>query len=163
MAQADIDWCFNFRWRSYFTSGSSAAYLFLYSLFYFYTKLDITKWVPMVMYFGYMTIVSISFFCLTGRGFAVPACLAAVNAWLLMLSLAFLMRTALVIKGDMKLIIDVCLSPVLKVRPIWLCCNVVIVACSSSVLADITLCASQAQLASTPASSLCGKSTLPSK
>lgn len=31
------------RWRSYFTSGSSALYLFLYSAFYFYTKLDITK------------------------------------------------------------------------------------------------------------------------
>ena len=31
------------RWRSYFTSGSSAVYLFLYSAFYFYTKLDITK------------------------------------------------------------------------------------------------------------------------
>jgi hypothetical protein len=31
------------RWRSYFTSGSSAIYLFLYSAFYFYTKLDITK------------------------------------------------------------------------------------------------------------------------
>ncbi|KAK9811371.1 hypothetical protein WJX72_002736 [[Myrmecia] bisecta] len=53
-------------WRSYFTSGSSAAYLFLYSLFYFYTKLDITKPVPMIMYFGYMSIVSYGFFCLTG-------------------------------------------------------------------------------------------------
>ena len=31
------------RWRSFFTSGSSALYLFLYSAFYFYTKLDITK------------------------------------------------------------------------------------------------------------------------
>lgn len=31
------------RWRSFFTSGSSAVYLFLYSAFYFYTKLDITK------------------------------------------------------------------------------------------------------------------------
>lgn len=30
-------------WRAYLTSGSSALYLFLYSLFYFYTKLDITK------------------------------------------------------------------------------------------------------------------------
>lgn len=54
------------RWRAYFTSGSSAAYLFLYSLFYFYTKLDITKVVPMVMYFSYMFIVSYAFFCLTG-------------------------------------------------------------------------------------------------
>ncbi|CAL5229966.1 g13397 [Coccomyxa viridis] len=53
-------------WRSYFTSGSSAVYLFLYSAFYFYTKLDITKMVPMAMYFGYMFIVSYSFFCLTG-------------------------------------------------------------------------------------------------
>lgn len=39
-------------WRSYFTSGSSALYLFLYSMFYFYTKLDITKLVPAMMYFG---------------------------------------------------------------------------------------------------------------
>ncbi|KAK9840498.1 hypothetical protein WJX74_010676 [Apatococcus lobatus] len=53
-------------WRAYFTSGSSALYLFLYSLFYFYTKLDITKTVPMLMYFGYMAIVSYAFFCLTG-------------------------------------------------------------------------------------------------
>lgn len=54
------------RWRAYFTSGSSAAYLFLYSLFYFYTKLDITKVVPMIMYFSYMLVVSYAFFCLTG-------------------------------------------------------------------------------------------------
>lgn len=39
-------------WRAYFTSGSSALYLFAYSLFYFYTKLDITKIVPALMYFG---------------------------------------------------------------------------------------------------------------
>jgi transmembrane 9 superfamily protein 2/4 len=58
--------CFPYRWRAYFTSGSSAAYLFLYSLFYFYTKLDITKGVPMVMYFSYMFVVSYAFFCLTG-------------------------------------------------------------------------------------------------
>lgn len=54
------------RWRAYFTSGSSAAYLFLYSMFYFWTKLDITRYVPMAMYFGYMAIVSYSFFCMTG-------------------------------------------------------------------------------------------------
>ena len=39
-------------WRAYLTSGSSALYLLLYSLFYFYTKLDITKLVPALMYFG---------------------------------------------------------------------------------------------------------------
>jgi len=53
-------------WRAYLTSGSSAVYLFLYSLFYFYTKLDITKIVPAMMYFGYMTIVAVTFFALTG-------------------------------------------------------------------------------------------------
>lgn len=53
-------------WRSYFASGSSALYLFLYSGFYFYTKLDITKTVPMLMYFGYMLVISYGFFCVTG-------------------------------------------------------------------------------------------------
>ena len=48
---------YNWWWRAYFTSGSSALYLFAYSAFYFYTKLDITKFVPMVLYFGYMTMV----------------------------------------------------------------------------------------------------------
>ncbi|GBF92602.1 hypothetical protein Rsub_05216 [Raphidocelis subcapitata] len=57
---------YNWWWRAYFTSGSSAIYLFAYSAFYFYTKLDITKFVPMLLYFGYMTMVSYGFFCLTG-------------------------------------------------------------------------------------------------
>ena len=54
------------RWRAYFTSGSSALYLFLYSGFYFWTKLDITQTVPMLMYFSYMFMISYGFFCLTG-------------------------------------------------------------------------------------------------
>ena len=41
-------------WRAFFTSGSSALYMFLYSAFYFVTKLDISKTVPTVMYFVYM-------------------------------------------------------------------------------------------------------------
>lgn len=53
-------------WRSFLTSGSSALYLFVYSCFYFATKLDITKTVPAIMYFGYMTMVSLSFFFMTG-------------------------------------------------------------------------------------------------
>jgi transmembrane 9 superfamily protein 2/4 len=53
-------------WRSFFTSGASAVYLFIYSAFYFYTKLDITKTVPMLMYFGYMLVISYAFFCVTG-------------------------------------------------------------------------------------------------
>ncbi|GMP35877.1 hypothetical protein CsSME_00008173 [Camellia sinensis var. sinensis] len=53
-------------WRSYLTSGSSALYLFLYAAFYFFTKLEITKPVSGVLYFGYMLIVSYAFFVLTG-------------------------------------------------------------------------------------------------
>ncbi|CAI0376735.1 unnamed protein product [Linum tenue] len=53
-------------WRSYLTSGSSAVYLFLYATFYFFTKLEITKLVSGVLYFGYMLIASYAFFVLTG-------------------------------------------------------------------------------------------------
>lgn len=53
-------------WRSFLTSGSSALYLFLYATFYFFTKLDITKPVSGVLYFGYMFIISLAFFILTG-------------------------------------------------------------------------------------------------
>lgn len=53
-------------WRSFFTAGSSALYLFLYSVFYFYNRLDISNTIPMLMYFGYMGIISYGFFCLTG-------------------------------------------------------------------------------------------------
>ncbi|KAK6927643.1 Nonaspanin (TM9SF) [Dillenia turbinata] len=53
-------------WRSYLTSGSSALYLFLYAAFYFFEKLEITKPVSGVLYFGYMLIASYAFFVLTG-------------------------------------------------------------------------------------------------
>ncbi|KAK4404301.1 Transmembrane 9 superfamily member 9 [Sesamum angolense] len=53
-------------WRAYLTSGSSAFYLFLYAAFYFFTKLNITKPVSGILYFGYMLIGSYAFFVLTG-------------------------------------------------------------------------------------------------
>ncbi|XP_022883608.1 transmembrane 9 superfamily member 7-like [Olea europaea var. sylvestris] len=53
-------------WRAYLTAGSSALYLFLYSIFYFFTKLEITKLVSGILYFGYMLIASYAFFVLTG-------------------------------------------------------------------------------------------------
>eukprot|EP00245_Coleochaete_scutata_P018807 TRINITY_DN9964_c0_g1_i1.p1 TRINITY_DN9964_c0_g1~~TRINITY_DN9964_c0_g1_i1.p1 ORF type:complete len:638 (-),score=89.32 TRINITY_DN9964_c0_g1_i1:722-2635(-) len=53
-------------WRAYLTSGSSALYLFLYATFYFFTKLEITKLVSGILYFGHMVIISYSFFVLTG-------------------------------------------------------------------------------------------------
>jgi len=53
-------------WRSYLTSGSSALYLFLYSILYFFTKLEIIKFIPGLLFFGYMLLVSFAFFVLTG-------------------------------------------------------------------------------------------------
>jgi hypothetical protein len=60
-------------WRAFFTSGSSALYMFCYSAFYFATKLEITKLVSTLMYFGYMLILSVSFFLLTGARGCLPA------------------------------------------------------------------------------------------
>ncbi|XP_072998872.1 transmembrane 9 superfamily member 7-like [Typha latifolia] len=53
-------------WRAYLTAGSSALYLFAYAVFYFFTKLEITKFVSGILYFGYMLIGSYAFFVLTG-------------------------------------------------------------------------------------------------
>jgi len=53
-------------WRSFFTAGSSGLYLFLYSGLYFFTKLHITPFISGCLYFGYMSIVSLGFACLTG-------------------------------------------------------------------------------------------------
>ena len=49
-------------WRSFLTSGSSAGYMFAYSVFYFFTKLEITKFVSALLYFGYMSIAALGFY-----------------------------------------------------------------------------------------------------
>ena len=53
-------------WRSFLTSGSSAGYMFAYSVFYFFTKLEITKFVSALLYFGYMSIAALVFFVSPG-------------------------------------------------------------------------------------------------
>ena len=53
-------------WRAFLTSGSSAGYMFAYSIFYFYTKLEITKPVSAVLYFANMWLAALMFFLLTG-------------------------------------------------------------------------------------------------
>jgi len=53
-------------WRSYLTAGTSAFYMFLYSIFYFFTKLEITTFVSALLYFGYTLIMALFFFVLTG-------------------------------------------------------------------------------------------------
>jgi len=53
-------------WRAYLTAGASALYMFLYSIFYFFTKLEIEKPVSALLYFGYTLIMALVFFVLTG-------------------------------------------------------------------------------------------------
>jgi transmembrane 9 superfamily protein 2/4 len=53
-------------WRSFFTSGASGVYVFLYSWLYFNTRLQIEKPVSVILYFGYMAIISCIFTLLTG-------------------------------------------------------------------------------------------------
>merc|ERR1712048_1430146 len=53
-------------WRAFLSSGSSAMYVFLYSMLYFSSRLQIERLVSTLLYFGYMSLISILFFLLTG-------------------------------------------------------------------------------------------------
>eukprot|EP01038_Epipyxis_sp_PR26KG_P016091 gene16091-21859_t len=53
-------------WRSFLASGSCAFYTLLYAVWYNLTELEMNSFVPMLLYFGYMTIISITFFLITG-------------------------------------------------------------------------------------------------
>merc|ERR1719215_130327 len=57
---------YNWWWRSFFSSASSALYVFLYSVLYFSSRLNIEKPVSMILYYGYMFLISVVFFLLTG-------------------------------------------------------------------------------------------------
>ncbi|ESN98735.1 hypothetical protein HELRODRAFT_66664 [Helobdella robusta] len=53
-------------WRSFIVSGGSAVYVFIYSIFYFVTKLEITEFIPTLLYFGYTALMVLTFWLLTG-------------------------------------------------------------------------------------------------
>lgn len=57
---------YNWWWRSLLTSGSSGLYLFVYGIFYYYTKLNIIGFTSGLMYFGYMFLTSYAFAVGTG-------------------------------------------------------------------------------------------------
>jgi len=57
---------YNWWWRSFFSSASSALYVFLYSILYFTSRLQIEKPVSTLIYFGYMFLSSTIFLLLTG-------------------------------------------------------------------------------------------------
>eukprot|EP00730_Choanoeca_flexa_P015024 TRINITY_DN6784_c0_g1_i1.p1 TRINITY_DN6784_c0_g1~~TRINITY_DN6784_c0_g1_i1.p1 ORF type:complete len:641 (+),score=170.05 TRINITY_DN6784_c0_g1_i1:132-2054(+) len=53
-------------WRSFIVSGGSAVYVFLYSIFYYNTKLNIDDGVSTLLYFGYTILMVLAFWILTG-------------------------------------------------------------------------------------------------
>jgi len=53
-------------WRSFLNSGAAGLFLFGYSFVYFNSQLEISGFVPMLLYFGYMSMASLMFFVLTG-------------------------------------------------------------------------------------------------
>lgn len=57
---------YNWWWRSFLNSGSAGLYLLGYSFVYFFTQLDMTGFVPVLLYFGYMTVTSLIFCVATG-------------------------------------------------------------------------------------------------
>ncbi|XP_065888892.1 transmembrane 9 superfamily member 2-like [Dysidea avara] len=65
-------------WRSFFSSGSTALYLFLFTIHYFYYKLSIQGMASSILYFGYTFIMVLLFFVLTGS-FGFLACLLFVR------------------------------------------------------------------------------------
>ena len=60
-------------WRSFLTAGSTAIYVFLYSVAYF-SRLESNLVVTYLLYFGYMAIISLSIFLITGT-FGLFSCL----------------------------------------------------------------------------------------
>lgn len=53
-------------WRSFMTSGSTALYVFLYSIVYF-SRLESNMFVTYLLYFGYMAVISLGVFLVTGE------------------------------------------------------------------------------------------------
>jgi len=57
---------YNWWWRSFFASASSALYVFLYSCLYYCTRMQIGHYVGALLYFGYMFVISYTFALMTG-------------------------------------------------------------------------------------------------
>lgn len=47
-------------------SGGSAVYVLAYAVFYFFTKLQITEFIPMLLYFSYTALMVLTYWVLTG-------------------------------------------------------------------------------------------------
>eukprot|EP00928_Gymnodinium_smaydae_P022077 TRINITY_DN1865_c0_g1_i1.p1 TRINITY_DN1865_c0_g1~~TRINITY_DN1865_c0_g1_i1.p1 ORF type:complete len:625 (-),score=136.40 TRINITY_DN1865_c0_g1_i1:511-2385(-) len=57
---------YNWWWTSFLSSGTSGVYVFMYSIMYFNSRLQINRVVSQMLYFGYMGMISLLFCLLTG-------------------------------------------------------------------------------------------------
>ncbi|TPX40358.1 hypothetical protein SeMB42_g06041 [Synchytrium endobioticum] len=62
LSSEDYTW----HWRAYLVSSASALYIFLYSCYYYYSKLDITDFVSALVYFAYSLVVCFGYWLATG-------------------------------------------------------------------------------------------------
>jgi transmembrane 9 superfamily protein 3 len=53
-------------WTSFFSGGSTAAYVYLYAIYYFFTKTRMSGMMQTTYYFGYMGMFCFGLFILTG-------------------------------------------------------------------------------------------------
>lgn len=64
-------------WRAFLTSGSSALYLFIYCVHYFFSKMTVSGTISTLLYFGYTFLFVFLFFLLAGTLAPVPVdCIA---------------------------------------------------------------------------------------
>eukprot|EP00923_Selenidium_pygospionis_P003839 GHVN01006125.1.p1 GENE.GHVN01006125.1~~GHVN01006125.1.p1 ORF type:complete len:349 (-),score=40.69 GHVN01006125.1:235-1281(-) len=57
---------YNWWWRSFLTSASCSVYIFVYSIYYWFTRLELTRITSITLYLGYSFVISYTFFVVTG-------------------------------------------------------------------------------------------------
>lgn len=57
---------YRWQWRSVYTAGASAGYVFAYGVFFYFSRLRLASYASLITYFGWMTISCVLFFVLTG-------------------------------------------------------------------------------------------------
>ncbi|KAJ1897606.1 Transmembrane 9 super member 2 [Kickxella alabastrina] len=57
---------YRWHWRSVYTAGASAFYVFLYGVLFYFSRLRLASYASLIIYFGWMAVACFLFFVLTG-------------------------------------------------------------------------------------------------
>ncbi|KAJ1851607.1 Transmembrane 9 super member 2 [Coemansia sp. RSA 486] len=57
---------YRWQWRSVYTAGASALYVFLYGVLFYFSRLRLASYASLIIYFGWMITACLMFFILTG-------------------------------------------------------------------------------------------------